>query len=154
MSALQPSPLKIARLVGTLVDKPVRVTSATASCVAGYVALYTDDAGRDAFACFIDCTLVAVLGAALALVPARVAAEEARTGRISELLLSNAYEVLNVLSAAFNEQAPPCGHVRLRALRPISDVPAQVASASKRTELDVTVTSYPTGKLAIVVFPN
>lgn len=153
MSAL-PSPPAMARLVGTLVDKAVRVSAGTARCVPAYVALYVDDSGRDVIACLVDRTLVAVFGAALALIPPGVAAEAAKSPSITELLLSNAYEVLNVLAAAFNESAPESEHVRLRALRIITDVPQKLTAAMQRVDYDVTVTSYVTGRLAIVVLPK
>ena len=141
-------------MIGLLADKPVKAVTTTTKCAPAFVAIYTDDSGHDAFACLVDYALTAALGASLALIPAAVAAEEAKAKAISELLLSNAYEVLNVLAAAFNDTAPAEEHVRLRALRPIADSPKLPTSSSARTDLDVTVTSYATGKLAIVVLPN
>ena len=61
---------------------------------------------------------------------------------------------LNVLAAAFNESAPESEHVRLRALRIITDVPQKLTAAMQRVDFDVTVTSYVTGRLAIVVLPK
>lgn len=154
MNPTLPSPPAIARLVGTLVDKVVRVANATERCRPAFVAFYVDDQGRDVFACLVDVGLVAVLGAALALIPPRVAAEAARSGTVEDLLVSNAYEVLNVLAAAFNEAAAT-GHVRLRALRPAADAPLAMLTALRtRADFDVTVTTYATGKLALVALPN
>lgn len=148
-----PAPAAIAQLIGLLVDRRVTAARSRATfelATMHYVAVYIDDQGRDAVLCLADRALIAACGAALALIPPAVAAADVRTGNPSELLLANAYEVLNVLATAFNEVAPSATHVRLRTLRPTTDYPLVPTRMHLRLDLEVTILNYATGKLAVI----
>ncbi len=75
------------------------------------VAEYVTDLGRAAALIAVDMSLAAHLGAALALVPPAVSVEAARDGYLSDDLLDNLYEVLNIAASLFNVGDAP--HVRL-----------------------------------------
>jgi hypothetical protein len=75
------------------------------------VAEYVTDLGHSVALIALDLPLAAHLGAALGLVPPAVSQEAVRDGYLSDDLLDNAYEVLNIAGSLFNVGDAP--HVRL-----------------------------------------
>jgi hypothetical protein len=148
-SVALPAPNAIGQLIGMLADKPVKVAKAAGVKKPEYVALYVDDDGKDTYACYVERTLIASMGASLALIPAGVVTDALKaTAPLSELFVSNAYEVLNVMAACFNESHPR--HVRIRGLWLVKDAPAHtVKSTAVRAEHDVTVANYAAGRLSV-----
>ena len=139
----------LGRLIGMLADKPVRVAKAAGVKKPEYVAIYTDDEGKDAYVCYVERSLIASMGAALALVPTATVTEALKASApLSDLFVQNAYEVLNVMSSCFNESHPR--HVRIRGLWLAKDAPAHAVKATAvRAEHDVTVANYAVGRLAV-----
>jgi hypothetical protein len=120
----------------------------------GAVAVYVDDGMR--MRALISCSLElsVALGAAIALIPAKAAAECIEERRLTEDMVENLNEVLNILAALFNRGDRP--HVKLYALHvPGTPAPADLSghlrAFGKRADLKIEVAGYGNGKLSIVL---
>lgn len=117
------------------------------------VAIYVTDRTATGALCVCDVALAAGLGAALALIPARTAADAATTGILPTNLAENFYEVVNILASVFNQdEASP--KLRLWAVHgPGETLPADVAAhagqLARRLDLDVAIAGYGSGRLSI-----
>lgn len=117
------------------------------------VAAYVTDRGQVAAVIVIDLEAAARLGGALGMLPKAGVDETIEAGAVEGLLLDNTYEVLNVLSAAFNVEDAP--HVRLHELYGAEKgVPNDVLSLAQlvgsRLDLELDIAGYGTGRLSIV----
>jgi len=104
--------------------------------------------------CLLDVPAAAHVGAAIGLVPARVAQECAEGQLLEPGLEENAREVLNVMAALFNAQDAP--HVRLDAVyAPRETLPSDVApwvrAYVRRTDLELDVAGYGRGGFSLLV---
>jgi hypothetical protein len=115
--------------------------------VTTHIARYVDDAGGPSALCACDITLASSMGAALALIPSRVAVEAARRGELSPEMLDNLHEVLNVASALFLG-----AHVHLAEVVVVRR-PDVSAGWRSRLDLEVGVAGYDGGHLALMVDP-
>jgi hypothetical protein len=92
------------------------------------------------------------LGAALMMVPAVRVDECVKEKCLDEVLTGNLYEVFNVLAAVFPQNGAP--RVIFRGLHWGADVPGEVkailADPRGRLDLEIDVTGYRTGRLAIL----
>lgn len=154
---LLPPPEAIAKLLNNLFDKRVHVARASAPfAVPAYRAVcdYVDAEQATLFACVCDVALLGSVGAALAMIPPAQVVDAVRTGKPSDALRENAYEVFNVASSIFNEVAGCEVHVKLRALTLAPPIPpalvAKLAKPTTRLDLDITVPGYPVGKLSLL----
>lgn len=157
MSAPLPVPEAIVELLAMLLGKRPKVTrSAPLSAGAARgIATYVDAEARVVYAALVDVPFLASVGAALALIPPAVATEAVRAAKVSDALVENAYEVLNVAASVFNEIEGTTLYVKIRALDVGSPLPAEsaclVAKPVGRLDLDVVVPGYPAGKLSLLV---
>lgn len=122
----------------------------------GYVVgAYVDDLRRLAAVVATDVPLGAVLGAAIGLLPPGAAADAGEAGRLSDTMLENLGEVLNITAALFNVEDAP--HLRLERVHdPCRDtVPGEVRTAlqstNRRVDAELEVAGYGGGRLAMVV---
>jgi hypothetical protein len=129
---------------------PAAPLDANASLVLG---LYRSDDQALGAVCAADTKLAAGAGAALALVPARVVEEAAKTGKLPPELLENFREILNVACALLNKP----GHSHLvfhdtltPPLAPPEDVSALLASPPQRADYVVEIAGYGGGTLTIL----
>lgn len=104
--------------------------------------------------CLLDVPLAAYVGAAIGLVPARTAQACAEALVLEPPLDENTGEVLNVLASLMNAEGVP--HVKLdRTFAPGEDLPHDVVPWVKayvrRTDLDVDVSGYGTGRFSLLV---
>lgn len=118
------------------------------------VGLYVDRLLSLKAICLMDVPLAAYVGAAIGLVPARVAEECAVAETLEPALEENAGEVLNVLASSMNAEGAP--HVRLDAIYPPQealphDAAPWVRAYVRRTDLDVDVSGYGTGRFSLLV---
>lgn len=146
----------VQRMLGDLLGCAVTVKVASRPlAVDGLsVAVYsTSDGGVAAALGFCDVGFIAASGAALSVLPVPLVAEAVKTGRISETMLENWGEVVNVCASLFNDVSTM--HVRLtgRAVVPAKPAPELLAAARAsrtRIDFDVTINRYGVGKLALV----
>ncbi|MCH8333286.1 response regulator [Candidatus Sumerlaeota bacterium] len=119
------------------------------------VAVYASDEGTLATLCVCDIALAGFVGAALSLIPAQVAKESIKARKLSEDLMENVQEVLNVGSSLFNTDDAP--HVKMKTIHhppgePLpEDVAASISNPSRRLDLDITVPDYGPGKMALIL---
>jgi hypothetical protein len=117
------------------------------------VAVYVTDKLTVSAVAVVDLEGAARIGGALGMLP-RGGVDDAIAERaLSPLIRDNCYEVLNVLSAAFNTDGAP--HVRLYQLYgPNGTVPADVASLSQvigsRVDVELTVGGYGAARLSVI----
>ncbi len=161
MSAQTPLPTAkdVRELVEGLVGRDVQVTTGGAMLDptdgdGTLVGVYVDDRHALAALVLLDLPLAAHIGAALGLVPARVAATAVEESMLTPALSENAGEVLNVMASLFNAEGAP--HVKLDVLyeprHPLpADVAAWVLAYVRRTDLDMEVAGYGAGRFSLLV---
>jgi hypothetical protein len=116
------------------------------------VAQYVQNDGSVAGVCICDLPLAAHLAASLSLVPAGVAQEDIRARALSESLMENFREILNVSSQLFMTDTEHRVSLDTLILFPgnIPDVTREtIFHPSARLDLDVYVPSYGKGKMAL-----
>lgn len=117
------------------------------------IGMFVLDGGKADAMVVCDLPAAAAFGAALALIPAGVAAECVKRGQLDENLLENFKEVLNITGGKLNGAGLP--HIKLGPVHaappPPKEVTDLVAHAGARADLAVTVAGYPTGTVSIVV---
>lgn len=151
-----PTPEAFANLAGMLVGKKIKATKVTAPLVAAMVrgvASYVDAGGVVKFVAITDVALIGVIGAALAMIPLPVVTEAIRTGKPSEALVENAYEVLNVAASLFNEVEGSTVHVKVAKLvvGPLEpELAKRLLKPAARLDMLISVPGYPDAKLAFV----
>jgi hypothetical protein len=142
-------------LAGMLVGKKLKATRGAPlplASVAG-VATYIDANAALHFVVVTDVAFIAGIGAALAMIPLPVVTEAIRTGKLSEALVENAYEVLNVASSLLNEMEGATTHVKVERLRigPVDPALAkQLAKPAARLDLIIGIPGYPDGKFGLL----
>ncbi|GCE77714.1 hypothetical protein [Cellulomonas biazotea] len=161
MSALTPlaAALDVRDLLESLVGREVEVLTGAGmqdpakgdGCLVG---VYLDDQHAVAAIVLFDVALAAYVGAALGLVPVRMAQQAVDHGGLPAGLLENASEVLNVMGSLFNAEGAP--HVRLDTVyEPGHPLPADVAkwvpAFVRRCDLDVDVAGYGKGGFSLLV---
>ncbi len=118
------------------------------------VGVYVDRLLKLRALCLLDVPAAARIGAAIGLVPARVADESALGDFLDPGLEENAREVLNVFASLFN--APDAPHVRLdtviAAREPLPrDVAPWVRAYVPRNDLVIDVAGYGPGGVSVLV---
>ena len=161
MSAATPLPpaFAVRELIAGLVGRPIDVITGGAMIDpaaedGALVGVYVDDRLALTALVLLDLPLAAHLGAALGLVPVRVARLAVDEGMLPPALAENAAELLNVIASLFNAEGVP--HVKLdRVYEPRSALPADVAqwvlAYVRRTDLDMAVSGYGVGKFSLLV---
>lgn len=144
----------VAGLLGSAVTAgkgtPVKVTPSAQAVVAVYQA----DNGSTSSAVAVDLEVGASIGAALTMIPARVAEEQVDKGKLDDMIYDNLREVMNVLASEFNRGTI---HVRLvGAYRlPSEKVPPEVATLLQkpggRLDMQLSVPNYGAGHVSIFV---
>ena len=154
-----PSAKHVRELVEGLIGRDVRVTTGGAMLDPNggdgtLVGVYVDDRRALTSIVLLDLSLAAYLGAALGLVPVRVAGDAVVEGVLPAALSENAGEVLNVMASLFNAEGAP--HVRLDTIyeprHPLpADVAAWVLAYVRRTDLDMEIAGYGAGQFSLLV---
>ncbi len=128
---------------------PFMVKSKEKLLLAEYI---TDDNQRACIG-YCDYNFAAYAGAALSLVPKPVAEEDLKKGELSESLIENTYELLNVAASIFNKPGVP--HVRLKAVTACPPLPdwarAMSRKPSSRLDLRVGIEGYGIGRVSFAV---
>lgn len=160
MSAVQglPSRMAVREMLMDMLDRDVSVAPsrpwAPSPGDPGAAAVYLDDGMRLRALIACDLELSVALGASIALIPKKAAADCVAEGRLTEDMVENLNEVVNILAGLFN--LPDRPHVKLYALHvpgmPLpTDISAQLRTYGKREDLKVEVAGYASGRLSLVL---
>lgn len=120
------------------------------------LAVFSTDEGTPAAAAICDLPLGAATGAALAMVPAVMLEEVARSGELSDNLAENLHEVLNIFSSLLNSASTPhlvlAETVALPAeLAP--EVAAMLTEPERRRDFVIAIDGYGEGRMAVLTAP-
>ena len=118
------------------------------------VAEYISDQMKLAAIIVMDVAMAARAGAAIALMPSGTSEAAVADGELTDVLLENAGEILNVLASLFNAEGAP--HLRLNAVHAPNDaLPGDVApwvmAYVPRLDIECDVTGYGPGNLSVLV---
>jgi hypothetical protein len=146
----------VRELLGMLFDGLVVKTGAkldVSSKSTGWVAVYVDDEGKPVALCACNIAFAANTGAALSMLPPGVAKDSIKTGQLTEVMLANLREVMNICTRLVLHEGTV--HVRLDTVCPAAKLPAAaaaIAAAPKaRIDFEVTLGKYGNGMLAALV---
>ena len=160
MSTVLPAPKEVRDLlvgvVGRDVDFTVDASALTPDSPGGViVGEYVNDAMGSLALIALDLPLAAYLGAALALVPPGGAEASIEDGFLSDSLLDNAYEVLNIAASLFNKEGRP--HLRIgplydtaRAMLP-QEIDSWLIGFVPRLDAVVNVAGYGQGRIGVLI---
>lgn len=154
-----PAALEVREVVSGLIGRDVEVRTGgpmvdPAKPGGAVVAEYVTDTLQLSALVVMDLALAARAGAAIALVPSAAAEADVEAEEISDALLENAGEILNVLASLFNAEGAP--HLRLNAVHaPGAALPTDVApwvlAYVPRLDLECDVAGYGPGALSVLV---
>lgn len=154
-----PSALEVREVLQGLLGRDVEVLTGGPMVDPGapggaLVAEYISDQMQLAALIVMDLPLAARSGAAIALMPSAASESDVDAQEISDVLLENAGEILNVLASLFNAEGAP--HLRLNAVHaPGAGIPADVApwvlAYVARLDLECDVAGYGPGGLSVLV---
>ena len=151
-----PAPDALMKMLTSLVDRRVVALRGARMMKTEWraIASYVDKTSALRFVAATDMAFLASTGAALALIPVPQVQDAIKTGKPSPVLIENAFEVMNIASALFNELDESM-HVKIRKLDLMPSLPADATVALERAktrlDLDVEITGYPKGKLSLAV---
>ena len=158
MSRVLPSVTDLTSLLSSLTGRAVHLKATPpyvfANDKAALVAAYTTDDGVLGATLVSDLTFAASAGAALTMISAEVVMECAADGEMTERILENAHEVLNVAATLFNQ--PGSSHLVLGQVAGAgSELPAPLAQLlakpGHRMDLEGMIEGYPKGRLSILL---
>ncbi|MBI9114605.1 hypothetical protein [Sanguibacter suaedae] len=157
-----PSALEVREVVEGLLGREVDVLTGgpmvdPAGPGGAVVAEYISDQMQLAAIIVVDVPFAARAGAAIALMPSRASEEDVAAEEISDVLLENASEILNVMASLFNVEGAP--HLRLNAVHaPKAALPVDVApwvmAYVPRLDLECDVSGYGTGGMSVLVLQS
>lgn len=158
MSVYLPGPFEVRELLEDLLGRQVTVET-SAPLAPGprrpaTFGVYVDDTLLIRAMICLDLPLSAYAGAAIGLVPPKVAEEAVALQQLTPLLTENLGEVLNIAVTLFNQDNSD--HLRLHAVYPAGspppgDVHGAALTLGRRTDLSVSVAGYGSGALSLVI---
>ena len=118
------------------------------------IAVYVDDSLVVSALCMVDLPFSAHAGASIGLVPVGAAEDAIEARALDANLQGNLYEVLNIVASLFN--VGEARHLRLYAVHHIAaplpmDIQARALTLGRREDMDIEISGYGAGKLAIVL---
>ena len=157
--AIEPTfavPDQVGRLLSGLLGKSVVVKKGNPLAPGTKMAVgeYFREDGTLGAVCVCDLGTASSAGAALSLMPAGIAAESIKIGKLNETLADNMQEIFNVLTRLFQNPMQPRVHFKLMYLPPQSlsnDANNLIKKPTYRADFDVAIPSYPSGKMSVYV---
>lgn len=154
-----PSALEVREVVEGLLGREMTVLTGgpmvdPAGPGGAVVAEYVSDQMRLAALIVMDLPMAARAGAAIALMPSSASEAAVADGELTDVLLENSGEILNVLASLFNTDGAP--HLRLNAVHaPNTALPTDVApwvmAYVARLDLECDITGYGPGVVSVLV---
>lgn len=154
-----PSALDVRELLEGLLGREVEVTTGGPMVDPGgeggaLVAEFVSDQMQLSAIVVMDVPLAARAGASIALMPSHASENAVGAGELTDVLLENAGEILNVMASLFNAEGAP--HLRLNAVHPPqaalpNDVAGWVMAYVPRLDLECEVSGYGPGNVSVLV---
>lgn len=154
-----PSALEVRELLEGLLGREVEVGTGGPMVDPGaedgaLVAEFVSDQMQLSALVVVDVPLAARAGAAIALMPSHLSENAVGAGELTDVLLENAGEILNVMASMFNTEGAP--HLRLNAVHPPksalpNDVAGWVMAYVPRLDLECEVSGYGPGNVSVLV---
>jgi len=148
-----PTPQSVTALLAMIFGEDLSSSKCDAPDLAGnYVATFIDDDDRLVGLCVCDKEFVAYSGAALSMLPADVAKEMIAGNSVTDAMVDNFYEVMNICSKLFMSETS--AHLRLDKIVKPADGAEPIAtleSAAKVAPFDVDIPRYGKGALIFLV---
>jgi len=141
-----PLPEVVRDTLSDLLMRPCSVTKSDSTNVA-LLGVFCDASGKPLAALGADWSFCALSAAALAMMPASTALEQAAAKELDETLQSCFFEVVNVLSRLLNGES--VSHLKLTELLDASSPLLLEMEAGRSRHLEITIESYGTGKMSI-----
>lgn len=151
-----PTATSLANLVTMLVGKKVRAVPTTPLPVAAArgLATYVDAEQKVLYVALTDMAFLAGVGAALAMIPPAVVTEAIKTGKPSQVLTENAFEVMNIVASLYNDAEGKGAHLKIKGLVVVPPLPPEVAQLvakpAGRIDLEIQLPGYANGKLTLL----
>ena len=152
-----PAPMHVRDLLSDLLGREVTVGTGTPVASTrvrpAAIAVFADDRQRTVVVALLDLPLCGAAGGALGLLPQAGVTAMVEDNDLSEVLLENLDEVVNILSVLFNVPGAP--HAKLHKLYAPGDLlPNEVRAYASvlgfRLDLAVAVAGYGSGRLSII----
>jgi len=157
MATLYPLPdvARVKNMLGMMFDGlDVKIggkldTAPTSSC---YVAVFVGDDGKPGALCACDIALAANISAALSMLPPAVAKDAAKSKQLTDVMLANLREVMNICSRLLITEGSP--HLKLDQVYEAKAVPAPamaiVGAAKGRVDFEIGVAKYGPGVMSVL----
>lgn len=150
---ITPDATSVAQLLEMMYGDDLAVKDAAAADFSGqYTATFLSDDDRLVALCTCDNAFVAYSGAALSMIPGDVANEMIADNDISEAVVANFYEVMNICSKLLMSETS--AHLRLDKVLPPNepaDAVAALETATTVAPFEVEIPRYGKGSLSFVV---
>ena len=150
---VMPTPKAVSDLLAMIFGGDLDVSDCDAPDFDGqHVATFIDDDDRLVALCLCDKQFVAYSGAALSMIPADVANEMISGNSVSDAMVDNFYEVMNICSKLLMSDGS--AHLRLdKALSPEAgaDPVSSLKDSAQTTAFSVAIPKYGTGALTFLV---
>lgn len=116
-----------------------------------YAGIYTNPDGAIVAACVADLHVSAYMSAALSMVHPEVAKEAAAEGSLSEMMVANLFEVMNILTRLVMDDSTP--HLKLDTVIAAAgdDRYSTLVDSSTRIDFAVTIPKYGDGVVSFLV---
>jgi hypothetical protein len=157
MATLYPLPdgTRVKTMLGMLFDgldvKPGQKLDTTPAGGA-YFAVFIADDGKPVALCGCDTQFAAYASGALSMLPPGIAQEAAKTKQLTEVMLANLHEIMNICTRLLLTDASP--HLKLAQIHPAKSLPADAAAvvggAKGRVDFDIGVAKYGRGTLSVM----
>ncbi len=105
----------------TLFGDGVEVADHDGEADSTHLAVFIDDDDAPVTAIAVDLPFTAYLGAALTMIPKGGADDAIAEGEVSEMMVANVQEIMNICSRWFMDNSTP--HLRLDSVYPVKTVP-------------------------------
>ncbi|MBI3817694.1 MAG: hypothetical protein HY286_03300 [Planctomycetes bacterium] len=154
-----PSALAVKDLIEGLVGRKIQARVGTPVAISPdspvAIALYGRDDGVTGAVCIYDLALANAIGAALTSIPLNVAEVNIKEKKITDVILDNFKEVLNIATQLFQRPGAPRVSCKSMHIAPPDRVPSSAVPAITkpvgRADLVIEIPGYGTGKITILV---
>ena len=134
---------ELSAMLEMLFGREPTVAALDAPIEASHSATYVDPEGATVALCHCDLDFAAYSACALSMIPAEEAQGAVAAGSLSEMMLSNLHEVMNIFSNLLMSSSTP--HLKLSEVQPRSDV--EDVAGSQTASFNIQLGDYGSGSI-------